>query len=220
MLLLGASSHFYPTSPSSSTASGQPALGHAHFPRLPAAIFIPWAPFDSSGMKLPLKKGAAGRCSPPRGSPAPLGRSRRAGSPRLRRPKQHQHHGLLWVASSPAQAGESTRISPFLSVDVVILIIKVVFFAFFFFLMHTHGGCRCRWQEGSAPRGCRRGSSAPWPPPSHPSPRPHRLSCTAGGQKCKIHGRKSKGKTHHEHGSRDLRRHCGSHQRLAGLGSF
>jgi len=80
---------FFPLSPSPSslaqvqsrghsrhTASSQHRPGHAHFPRLQAAIFIPPAAFDSSGMKLPLKKekrpgGAPHPGTPVRGSPAP-----------------------------------------------------------------------------------------------------------------------------------------------------
>lgn len=76
--------------------SEQPALGHAHFPRLQEAIFIPPAAFDPSGMKLPLKKGAPGRCSPARdscaGLPGPLGRLWRAGLPI---PCCQRHHSSL-----------------------------------------------------------------------------------------------------------------------------
>lgn len=76
---------------------------------------------------------------------------------------------------------------------------------YFYFSVHTHGGCHSRWQEGSAPRGCRRGSSAPWLQPSRPSPQLHQLSCVVDGEctgeKAERHPVKSRKATMHRGGA-------------------
>lgn len=219
--LLSATSQLYPISPLAQPCRGQPAPGRAHFPRLPAAIFIPSAPFDSLGMKEPLKKGADRRCSPARGSPAPQEGDRQQGHPTGTVPSSTSTAGSsrsCCSCSPPAQhnlcpscylaQGTSKKAPPASKGHSVFLHIPLFFFpgwCYFYFSVHTHGGCHSRWQEGSAPRGCRRGSSAPWLQPSRPSPQLHQLSCVVDGEctgeKAERHPVKSRKATMHRGGA-------------------
>lgn len=151
-------------------------------------------------MKEPLKKGADRRCSPARGSPASQEGDRQQGHPIGTIPNSTngllQEPALLLLTSSPAQPvpqllfGTELKAQegPF-SIQQAQCISPHLPPPFFFpgccysyFSVHTHGGCHSRWQEGSAPQGCRRGSSAPWLQPSRPSPQLRQLSCVVDGE--------------------------------------